>query len=198
MAGISVILRQLRTLMATQRAGGQTDAILLEQFVSQRDELAFAALLERHGPMVLGVCRRILQEEHRAEDAFQATFLVLVRKAGSIRKQQSLASWLHGVALRLVRKAKAEAAQAKRPDARIHSPSAVDAEAQASWRESQEILDDELQRLPENYRLPLVLCYLEGLTRDEAAARLGWTATNCEASWNAAAIDCAPNCSGVA
>src|SRR5579859_7784947 len=98
MAGISVILRQLRTLMATQRPQGQTDADLLERFVSQRDEVAFAALLERHGAMVLGVCRRILHDEHRAEDAFQATFLVLVRKASTIRKQQSIASWLHGVA----------------------------------------------------------------------------------------------------
>ena len=163
MAAISVILRQLRTLMATQRAEGKTDEHLLEHFVSQRDELAFAALLERHGPMVLGVCRRILHDEHRAEDAFQATFLILVRKAGSIRKQQSVASWLHGVALRLARKAKAEAVQAKRPDARKHSQSAVDVEAEASWNELQEILDNELQRLPENYRLPLVLCYLEGL-----------------------------------
>src|SRR5216684_2904743 len=121
MAGISVILRQLRTLMATQKAEGQTDGRLLEQFASKRDELAFAALLERHGPMVLGVCRRILHDEHRAEDAFQATFLVLVRKASAIRKQHSIASWLHGVALRLARKFKAEAFQAKQPDARNHS-----------------------------------------------------------------------------
>jgi RNA polymerase sigma factor (sigma-70 family) len=176
MAGISLILRQLRTLMATQRADGQTDGHLLEQFVSQRDEVAFAALLERHGPMVLGVCRRILHDEHRAEDAFQATFLVLVRKANTIRKQPSIASWLHGVALRLARKAKTEATRATQPDARSPSETVVDVQAEASWNESQAILDDELQRLPENYRLPLVLCYLEGLTRDEAAAQLGWTA----------------------
>jgi RNA polymerase sigma factor (sigma-70 family) len=93
----------------------------VERFVSQRDEVAFAALLERHGPMVLGVCRRILHDGHRAEDAFQATFLVLVRKVSSIRKQQSIASWLHGVALRLARKEKAEVSQAKRLAARNHS-----------------------------------------------------------------------------
>jgi RNA polymerase sigma factor (sigma-70 family) len=125
--------------------------------------------------MILGVCRRILLDEHQAEDAFQATFLVLVRKAGTIRKQQSIASWLHGVALRLARKAKTEAIHAAQPDRRNHSQAAVSTVVEASWHESLEILDDELQRLPENYRLPLVLCYLEGLTRDEAAAQLGWT-----------------------
>ncbi len=176
MPGISLILRQLHTLMATQKAEGQTDGPLLERFVSQRDEAAFAALLERHGPMVLGVCRRILHDEHRAEDAFQATFLVLVRKASSIRKQQSIASWLHGVALRLARNAKVDATRATQPDARNASRAAADVQAEISWQEAQKILDDELQRLPDNYRLPLVLCYLEGLTRDEAAAQLGWTA----------------------
>jgi len=176
MAAISAVLRQLQTLMATQRAEGQTDAQLLEQFVANRDEVAFASLLERHGSMVLGVCRRILHDEHAAEDTFQAAFLVLVRKAGSIRKQPSIASWLHGVAMRLARKAKADAARANRLDARNATQVDIDIPADACCHEAQVILDDELQRLPENYRLPLVLCYLEGLTRDEAAARLGWSA----------------------
>jgi RNA polymerase sigma factor (sigma-70 family) len=176
MAGIAAILRQLRSFMATRRADGHTDARLLEQFVSQRDELAFAALLERHGPMVLGVCRRILHDEHRAEDAFQATFLVLCRKANAIRKRTSIASWLHGVAVRLASKAKADAIRATRPDVRNPSEKTGDVQAEASWHEAQRVLDDELQRLPENYRLPLVLCYLEGLTRDEAATRLDLTA----------------------
>jgi RNA polymerase sigma factor (sigma-70 family) len=175
MAGMGVILRHLRTLMATLRTAREPDRLLLEQFASRGDEKAFAALMQRHGPMVLGVCRRILQDQHRAEDAFQATFLVLVRKAGAIRKEQSIAGWLHNVALRLAQKAKAEAARGDRPDQRSASKVAGDAEAEATWRESLGILDEELQRLPKNYRLPLVLCYLEGLTRDEAAARLGWT-----------------------
>jgi RNA polymerase sigma factor (sigma-70 family) len=130
-----------------------------------------------NGRTVLGVCRRVLHDEHLAEDAFQATFLILARKAASIRKQQSVGSWLHGVALRLSRKSKSEAVRSKRPDARGKSQAAVDPQAKASWHESQEILDDELQRLPEKYRLPLILCYLEGLTRDEAAVQLGWTAS---------------------
>jgi len=175
MTGISAILRQLHSLMATPRTKGQSDSHLLEQFVSRRDDVAFAGLLERHGPMVLGVCRRILHDEHRAEDAFQATFLVLVRKAVAIRKQESIASWLHGVALRIANRAKVEAARAAIP---VHASCTVAADTckLASCNESHAILDDELQRLPENYRLPLVLCYLEGLTRDEAAAQLGWTA----------------------
>src|SRR6267378_2564950 len=101
---VDVLLRQLRTYIAGQKAEGETDQDLLEQFLSKRDEASFAELLERHGPMVLGVCRRVLHDEHLAEDAFQATFLILARKAGSIRKQTALASWLHGVALRLAHK----------------------------------------------------------------------------------------------
>src|SRR6266545_2656587 len=174
MTGTSVIVQQLRTLIAGPIAEGQTDQHLLEQFLSQRDEPSFAALVERHGPMVLGVCRRILRDEHLAEDVFQATFLVLARKAATICKRQSVGSWLHGVALRLARKLKAGIARSKLPDARSNIP-AVDPHAAAIWHEARAILDEEIQRLPENYRLPLVLCYLEGLTRDEAAAQLGWS-----------------------
>jgi RNA polymerase sigma factor (sigma-70 family) len=173
---VDVLLRQLRTFIAGPKAEGQSDRHLLEQFLSQRDEASFAALLERHGPMVLGVCRRVLYDEHLAEDAFQATFLILARKAGTIHKRRSVGSWLHGVALRLARKAKTEALRFKRPDPRSKSLSAVDPQAEASWHEAQEVLDDELQRLPDRYRLPLILCYLQGLTRDEAAVQLGWTA----------------------
>ena len=173
---VDVLLRGLRTLIARRKAEGRTDRCLLEQFLSQRDEASFAALLERHGPMVMGVCRRVLHDEHLAEDAFQATFLVLAHKAATIRKRQSVGSWLHGVALRLARNAKTAAARSKRQNAPSRSPAPLDPQAEASWHESQEILDDELQRLPERYRLPLILCYLEGLTRDEAALQLGWTA----------------------
>jgi RNA polymerase sigma factor (sigma-70 family) len=160
-------------------AGTVSDALadhqLLERFVVQRDGAAFAALMERHGPMVLAVCQRALNDEQLAEDVLQATFLILARNAAAIRNRQSLGSWLHGVALRLARKAKADAARAGRGDTRPdHEPPPCPA-VEASWREVRQILDEELQRLPENYRLPLVLCYLEGRTRDEAAAELGWT-----------------------
>jgi RNA polymerase sigma factor (sigma-70 family) len=171
----NTLRRYLHTLIAGHNAEGTSDQVLLEQFVSRRDEGAFAALLERHGSMVFGVCRRILQDEHLAEDAFQATFLVLARKASSICKQHSVASWLHGVALRVARKANAEAMHLKQPDARNTGALAPDPQAEVSWHEMQEILDDELEQLPDRYRLPLVLCYLEGRTRDEAAVQLGWT-----------------------
>jgi RNA polymerase sigma factor (sigma-70 family) len=170
---VGFLVRRLRTLAAGP-AEGQADLELLERFVQQQDEGAFAGLLERHGPMVLGVCRRALHDEHLAEDVFQATFLVLARNAAAIRKPSSLAGWLHGVALRLARKAADEAARAARSDSRpLTEPPGPAAEA--SWREVRRILDEELQRLPENYRLPLVLCYLEGRTRDEAADELGCT-----------------------
>jgi RNA polymerase sigma factor (sigma-70 family) len=167
--------RFLHTIISGHNGEGQSDQVLLEQFVSRRDEVAFAGLLERHGSMVFGVCRRILHDEHLAEDAFQATFLVLARKASSIRKQYSLASWLHGVALRVARKANAEAIRLKRHDTRNDTGPVSDPQAEVGWREMLEIVDYELDQLPDRYRLPLVLCYLEGRTRDEAAVQLGWT-----------------------
>jgi RNA polymerase sigma factor (sigma-70 family) len=169
-------------------AGENTpDHLLLERFVMTSDQSAFAALMARHGAMVLGVCRRILHDEHQAEDVLQATFLSLARNARSIRNRSSVGSWLHRVALRLGHKARARIVQANQaalanqveqsakhavPSSRIQSSSQ---EAEASWREVRQILDEELERLPEHYRLPLILCYLEGQSRDEAAAQLGWT-----------------------
>jgi RNA polymerase sigma factor (sigma-70 family) len=156
----------------------QADAELLRRFVARREEAAFAALVDRHGPMVLGVCRRVLGDDHEADDAFQATFFVLVRRAAAIRKQTSLASWLHGVALRVA--VRARAAVSRR---RAHERQGVDmlpdkgegaslpVEPAASLRP---LLDEELARLPEKYRAPLVLCYLEGKTHAQAAQELGW------------------------
>jgi RNA polymerase sigma factor (sigma-70 family) len=169
------LLRRLRVLSAGHDAEGQADQQLLGRFVRGRDEAAFAVLMERHGPMVLGVCRRVLHDEHLAEDVLQATFLVLARNASVIRSRPSVGSWLHGVALRLAQRARAEAARTGRGDARPGPEAPPGPMAEASWREVRQILDEELQRLPESYRLPLVLCYLEGRTRDEAAAQLGWT-----------------------
>jgi RNA polymerase sigma factor (sigma-70 family) len=149
------------------------DGGLLERFVLQRDEGAFAELVSRHGPLVFGLCRRLLGNVQDAEDVFQATFLVLAHKAATIRKPESLSCFLHGVAYRLALKARA-GAKKRRIHERQAAPPDDGAETDLSWREVRGLLDEELQRLPEKQRLPLVLCYLEGLTQDEASRRLGW------------------------
>jgi RNA polymerase sigma factor (sigma-70 family) len=155
--------------------GDWSDQQLLEAFLTQRSEASFAALVRRHGAMVLSVCRRVLHNSHDAEDAFQATFLLFARKAASIRKQQSLGSWLHGVAFHTAEKLKRAAArQAAREltQARGHADDPME---EITWGELRSVLDEELAKLPEQYRAPLVLCYLEGKTRDEAARQLGST-----------------------
>ncbi len=182
---VDILLQHLRARAAGPSEAGATDAHLLDRFIRRQDGAAFAALLERHGPMVLGVARRAVGDVHLAEDVLQATFLVLARRAGAIRRRESLAAWLHGVALRLARKARAEAARADaaradaaragRGDTRPAPAPPPGAASDASWREVRQVLDEELARLPERYRLPLTLCYLEGRTRDEAAAALGYS-----------------------
>ncbi len=170
--------RQRSTLLAyLRRLSGRTaldgsDAELLERFAAVRDETAFEALLRRHGPLVWNVCRRALADEHAAEDAFQATFLVLVRKARSVSKQASLRSWLHGVALRVALHARQQQRlrRLREQETPIRHPG--DAAAEADWQDVRPILDEEIQRLPEKYRLPIILCYLEGKTNDEAARLL--------------------------
>ncbi len=168
-------LRYLRTLTARQATGLLSDQQLLERFLHDRSEASFAALVARHGPMVLSVCRRVLQHTQDAEDAFQATFLVLTRKAGSIRKQASLGSWLHGVAYHSAECLKAKMRRRTAHERRLHAPPPREAMDDISWRELRSVLDEELQRLPERYRAPLVLCYLEARTQDEAARQLGWS-----------------------
>ena len=151
---------------------GPADRHLLERFVSAGDQAAFAALVQRHGPMVLGVCRRLLHDAHDAEDAFQATFLVLAHKARSLSRPESLGPWLHGVACRTA----AQARRAARRRAREREAAAMpdtDPAAEVVWRELRQVLDEELGRLAPKYRAPLVLFYLEGKDTEEVARQLG-------------------------
>src|SRR5262245_38542396 len=171
---ISNLLRHVRRLVEPP-ADHLPDRQLLERFTARHEEAAFAALVQRHGPIVLHVCRRVLHDPADAEDAFQATFLVLVRKAAAIRKLESLGCWLYGVAHRLARKARVEAARRRTREQSATRRPPADLLAEVTGRELCAALDDELQRLPERYRAPLVLCYLEGQTRDEAARQLGWS-----------------------
>lgn len=169
-----MIVRQFRQLMATYKDDLLCDRQLVQQFVEANDEAAFAVLVRRHAGMVLGVCRRVLRDWHAAEDVFQAVFLVLARKASSIRKKDSLGAWLHGVAYRLALKARTEASRRHVRAQAFRRTQVGNQEDDVSWREMCGILDEELARLPEKYRAPLLLCFLEGQTRDEAATRLGW------------------------
>ena len=158
----------------TAQAGGVSDADLLRRFSDDDDQAAFETLLRRHGGMVLGVCRRVLPNQQDAEDACQATFLILARKArGHDRWQASVANWLYATARKVSRNARLAAQRRARREARAAVSEVVQAVDGMSGRELLAALDEELGRLPPRYREPLVLCYLEGLTRDEAAVRLG-------------------------
>src|SRR5579883_3056269 len=154
------------------------DAVLLSRWIEKRDEVAFAALVARHGPMVLGVCQRIFGDAHEAEDAFQATFLILARKAASLRRPEALACWLHGVASRLAWKCRA-AARRRASHQRVLAAEPADSRPDPldllTVREMLGLIDTEIRALREAYRLPVVLCDLEGRTQEEAAAMLGWT-----------------------
>jgi RNA polymerase sigma factor (sigma-70 family) len=166
-------LRYLRRLAAPPE-GRRLDAELLDRFVVSQDEEAFGRLVERHGPLVLSVCRRVLHNHHDAEDAFQATFLVLARKARHIRKRPALAGWLYKVAYRLSVKLRGAAKRRRQAEQKTPLPRQL-ADDQTTWGDLRLVLDEELARLPEKYRAPLLLCCLAGRTRDEAAEQLGWT-----------------------
>jgi RNA polymerase sigma factor (sigma-70 family) len=151
-----------------------SDALLLDRFVEQWDQAAFRDLVGRHGPMVLGVCRRILRDPHAAEDAFQATFLLLVRKAGSVRKRESVGPWLYGVAQRVALEARGAASRRAAPAPLDVEVPGVDDHDGLERDELHAALHEELGRLPEKYRAPLVLCYIEGLPHEVVARQLGW------------------------
>jgi RNA polymerase sigma factor (sigma-70 family) len=167
-----IVLRHIRGLVAER--GDVPDGELLERFRAAGEEAAFEGLVRRHGALVLGVCRRVLGNVHDAEDAFQATFLTLARSAGAIGKPDALGSWLHGVAYRIAARARGQAAVRRAYERRARPKPPADALAEVTGRELVAVLDEELARLPERCRVPLVHCYLEGLTCDEAARATGW------------------------
>jgi len=168
------ILRRLRAGALFQAVGDLSDGQLLDAFIARGDDVAFKALLKRHGSMVLGVCRRILNNHHDAEDAFQATFLVLVRKARTITPRQYVGSWLYGVACRTAMKARAMSAKRRTKERQLWESARAQPTSDIPPDELLTRLDMELARLPEKYRVPIVLCDLEGRSRVEAARRCGW------------------------
>ncbi len=173
----SSALRQIRTLYSLGTLGDLPDARLLELFLAGTGddaEAAFEALVHRHGPMVVGVCRRMLRGSHDWEDAFQATFLVLARRAGSIGRREQLANWLYGVAVRTAKEARRRAAQHRALERRMRDVPKVESEPTVEDRDDLlAILDEELNRLPQRYRVALVACELEGKSRRDAAQHLG-------------------------
>jgi RNA polymerase sigma factor (sigma-70 family) len=167
---LSKVLHTLRRAALRADGGGLADHQLLERFIAEQEEAAFAALVRRHGPMVLSVCRRVLRNGHDAEDAFQATFLVLVHKAASIRRRERLSSWLHGVAFRTALAARRARATRQAKERAMPRPDLV---AEDVWQDARPLLDQELSRLPEKYRTAILLCDLEGKTHKDAARQLG-------------------------
>jgi RNA polymerase sigma factor (sigma-70 family) len=170
-------LRDIDALFRLGVLGGMSDGQLLDRFVAQagpESERAFEAIVQRHGPMVLGVCRRALGDEHAAEDAFQATFMVLALKARAIRKRESLGPWLHGVAVRIARRARASRQRNQAEPIPPEGPAGPEG-VEALSIDLRGVLDEELGRLPDKYRIPVVLCYLEGQSQEHAARTLGWT-----------------------
>ncbi len=165
------VLHELNRSVAPAGSDELGDAELLERFARRRDQAAFELLVWRHGPMVFGLCQRLLRHEQDAEDALQATFLVLVRKASTISKKESLASWLYKVAYRIACRARARTPVLSNQSAIMEAKDSPDEDA--IWRDLREKLDQEVAQLPENYRRPIVLCYLEGKTHEEAARLLG-------------------------
>lgn len=171
---IAVVLEYLRGFVGTKVAEELSDGDLLERFAGHRDEAAFAALMERHAAMVFGVCQRLLHEPHEAEDAFQAAFLILARRAVALDKRGSVGPWLYTVAYHVALRARRQVQRWRRSDREVEDMP-VPAEALAAeWRELRPILDEEVNRLPARYRAPVVLCYFEGRTVDQAAERLLW------------------------
>jgi RNA polymerase sigma factor (sigma-70 family) len=176
MAGghIGRALLRLRGLLGAHCADGPADGELLRRYVHARDEVAFEALLRRHGPMVLGVCRRLLVSAEDVDDAFQATFLILVRKARSIGDGERVGNWLYGVAYRVAIRARAQAARLRARQRALTDIPCEEPAGEALREELRLLVDEEVSRLPALYREAVVCCYLQGRTQEEAARVLGW------------------------
>jgi RNA polymerase sigma factor (sigma-70 family) len=170
---LTEMVREIGRLATLQAELALPDAELLERYIRRRDETAFEALLHRHGPLVFGVCRRLLYNAHDAEDAFQATFLILARKANSIVPRSSVGNWLYGVAYRVAARARKSACHRTREQLGVDLTAVPDREEPAE-PDMAPLLHAEVERLPDKYRIPIVLCYLEGKTNEEAARQLQW------------------------
>jgi RNA polymerase sigma factor (sigma-70 family) len=177
-SGKSTAIPILDTLFRVGALGGLSDGQLLDRLVDRREEAIFEAIERRHGPMVWGVCRRVLRDHHDAQNAYQAAFLVLARKAASVSPREKLGNWLYGVAYQTAMKARAT--RAKRRAREVQMPDELVAEGVSERQRDDRLsqLDRELSRLPEKYRIPIVLCELEGKTHREAAEQLGWPIGN--------------------
>jgi RNA polymerase sigma factor (sigma-70 family) len=171
-ARTSPILRYVYAVSGAASPNGLPDRDLLERFARRGDDAAFTLLVRRHGPMVLGVCRRVARDTHDADDAFQATFLLLARKAGCLRQPELVGPWLHGVARRTATKARMASIRRRQRQTTLPDLPATSAD-ECTWRDLRPVLDDAIDQLPARYRTPFVLCYLQGLTYAQAARRLG-------------------------
>jgi RNA polymerase sigma factor (sigma-70 family) len=173
-APLPTILRHLRQWAGAEPLKDLTDVQLLQHFLGRRDQAAFAVLVQRHGRLVWGVCRHVLRHEHDAEDAFQATFLALARQAASLRHRETVAGWLYRVAHRTATRARLRQSKRHAHEKQVPAPPEGQPFAELAWRELQRVLGEELDRLPEKYRAPFLLCCLEGRSKAEAARQLGW------------------------
>ena len=177
----SDLMHTLRRMFPSETDDVRTDDELLNRFVAKHDEDAFTALVHRHGRMILGVCRRLLGDHHLAEDAFQATFIVLARRAASIRSRTSVGTWLHAVARRVAMSAKQKATATRNREREAGNMPRADRLDEHTWQELRSIIDEEIGRLPEKYQAPIVLCHLEGKSHNRAAQELGCAKTTLEA-----------------
>jgi RNA polymerase sigma factor (sigma-70 family) len=171
---LDVVVRHIHKLAGAPGEEALKDGQLLQRFADGREEAAFAALVRRHGPLVLGVCRRVLRDAHAAEDAFQATFLVLLRRARALDRRGSLAGWLHTVAYHVALRARARAARRQRQERQVAQMADTVSPPGEVWLDLQPVLDEELGRLPETYREAVLLCCVQGKSHAEAARLLGW------------------------
>jgi RNA polymerase sigma factor (sigma-70 family) len=168
-----IVLRHIQNLAVAAAADPCRDQDLLQRFITQGDESAFETLLRRYAALVWAVCRGVLRDWHAVEDAFQATFLTLACKAAAINNQESVSCWLHGVAYRVALKARTATLRRQVRQAQTRNRPPDDPAEDLSWRELRAVLDEELRCLPAKHPAPLLLCYLQGRTRDEAAQELG-------------------------